>query len=295
MGEFKLLEKDERVNYYLGNILSKITVPINLDIYIPNKIYNSIDDLGNKINYDIPLKKRLTDINKTERRFLYHLGDIQHNIQSPDLVKNRELNGDNNSVLLRCLNFDRHWYNYYNKPNDLNFEDKQGKLYWRGMTTGQEDRPGNRFNLVNRWFDKNEKIDIGFSSICQGKDAYKMYVKEESPIEEFLKYKYILSVEGNDRDSGLNWKLNSNSVILMAKPTKESWLMEGQLVENYHYILLDDDYSNLLEKINWCEENQSMCKSVIENASKYMRQFEENDKEKEIENEVLSLYFERTM
>ena len=33
--------------------------------------------------------------------------------------------------------------------------------------------------------------------------------------KEFLKYKYILSVEGNDKDSGINWNLNSNSVVLM--------------------------------------------------------------------------------
>ena len=69
------------------------------------------------------------------------------------------------------------------------------------------------------------------------KRKYNKYVKGKCNISKFLQYKYILSIEGNDKDSGLNWKLNSNSLVLMAKPRVTSWLMETKLIPNYHYIL----------------------------------------------------------
>ena len=48
-------------------------------------------------------------------------------------------------------------------------------------------------------------------------------------VEEILKYKYIISAPGNDKDSGLQWKLASNSIVLMPKPLTESWFMESKL------------------------------------------------------------------
>ena len=41
-------------------------------------------------------------------------------------------------------------------------------------------------------------------------------------LEELLAYKYILSVEGNDKDSGINWKLDSKSLVnLCINPVHE--------------------------------------------------------------------------
>jgi len=48
-------------------------------------------------------------------------------------------------------------------------------------------------------------------------------------IEEMLNYKYILSVEENDKDGGIQWKLNSNSLLLMSKSRVISWLTETKL------------------------------------------------------------------
>ena len=91
-------------------------------------------------------------------------------------------------------------------------------------------------------------------------------------IETVKKYKYIISVEGNDKDSGLNWKLQSNSVIFMPKPKITSWLMEELLIPNVHYIQLKDDFSDLGEKFEWCQGNQNKCKEIIRNANEYIFQ-----------------------
>ena len=112
-------------------------------------------------------------------------------------------------------------------------------------------------------------------------------------IEEMLKYKYIISIPGNDKDSGINWKLASNSVVLMCKPNIISWLMESTLIPNYHYVLLKDDFSDLLEKYKWCENNQDKCIEIIKNAKTYMNQFSNLDRERQIEDIVIKTYLDR--
>ena len=141
---------------------------------------------------------------------------------------------------------------------------------------------------------KDRNINIGFSSIHRDwlKKEYKKYVKGKCKIEKFLKFKYILSVEGNDKDSGLNWKLNSNSLVLMPKPRVTSWLMETTLIPNFHYVLLKDDFSNLKKMLNWCNSNQKKCKKIISNANNFMKQFSNNEMEEKLEEVVINKYFE---
>ena len=40
------------------------------------------------------------------------------------ICKNR-CDGNTSSVLLRCLDFNRHWNLYYNKPNDIPFQKRK--------------------------------------------------------------------------------------------------------------------------------------------------------------------------
>ena len=122
---------------------------------------------------------------------------------------------------------------------------------------------------------------------------YLKYKKNGMSIEKMLQYKYIVSIEGNDKDSGLNWKLNSSSLIFMAKPICISWLMEDTLIPNVHYIELKDDYSDLLEKYSWCEKNQTECMKIIKNANNFMDQFKNPHIEEYIENELIKLYFNK--
>ena len=119
-----------------------------------------------------------------------------------------------------------------------------------------------------------------------------MLFKGPSSPSTFLTNKYLLSIEGNDKDSGLNWKLNSNSIVLMPKPRVTTWLMETCLIPNFHYILLNDDFSDLHEKYIWCNNNQKKCKDIINNANLYMKQFENKRLEEQLQTDVINKYFE---
>lgn len=237
----------------------------------------------NTENYGIALKEKLRKLGHTTAYYVF--GDIDQ-VTGSILCKCRCANSLK-GVIIRCMSFKRHWHDYYNRPADIPFDKKINAVFWRGTTTGKPDKIANRFDLVTRWYGK---YDIAFSGICQGRDMYKKYVKGNVPLTHFLKYKYIISVEGNDKDTGLNWKLNSNSLVLMARPRVASWLMETTLVPDYHYILLKDDFSDLEEKLSWCSNNQDRCKEIISNANKFMKQFADEKAEERLEDAVINKY-----
>ena len=206
------------------------------------------------------------------------------------LVKNRSP-GCSEGIITRCLNLERHWGGVREwhawKIHDRKFGSKQPAAVWRGTTTGWPEWAGSRFSLVEKWYERSSTIDVGFSDICQGKDAFRKYVKGSMSREDMLKYRYIISVRGNDKDSGLNWKLCSNSVVLMCPPETTSWLMESLLQPWVHYVPLRPDFADLQERVEWCENHLSACTKISENARRYMAQFMDEEREKKLENEVL--------
>lgn len=219
-------------------------------------------------------------------------------------VKNRLVERPNDGVLLRSLNKKRHWGYLKEKPIDsLPFTKKKNIAIWRGSTTGDFKMLANRFQLVQKWFRTSTVVDVGFTNIVQDPKNYgeffekndiSKYTSSEMSPSKLLDYKYIISVRGNDKDSGLNWKLASRSVVFMARPTVNSWLMESELIPNVHYVLLKDDFSDIVEKVQWANENTNLMREISRNARKYMKQFEDVSREKSIELEVVKRYVEYT-
>lgn len=311
------MNKEERIRYYLGDIicgiyddyerdkkdkngvikkidLEKMTNIDNIklvkDLIIPDKVPLNIYNIYSKPLYD-KLKGMNIDMNK---RIGLECGDICYIINTPLICKNR-IEGKKSSVIIRCMSYNRHWNNYYKRQEDIDFNDKINKVIWRGSSTGSPNAKANRFKFVETWCDKDDDIDIGLTNLCQkewhDKD-YSKYLKDKMSIRDMLKYKYVVSIQGNDKDSGLQWKLNSNSLVMMAKPTVTSWLMEDTLIPDYHYVLLKDDFSDLREKYDWCEANEERCKEIVKNAGDFMRQFEDEYEERKLEEEVIRRYIE---
>jgi len=289
-----------RVDFYLGESFCKASWPLNLEdtAYAAQpgragKMYQGTREMSERDNYEAPLLRILKRLGFSKQKFFLFVGDVDTELPLLYLVKNRGP-GSSRGVILRCLQFERHWKNVYRPfPRSTpSWDQKSNKVFWRGTTTGSSTRPGNRFCLVETWFEKHSQIDIGFSFTCQGKDnRYGMYVAGQHKIDKFLEHRYLLSVEGNDKDSGINWKLASNSLVLMARPRVTSWLMETTLVPGRHYVLLKDDFSDLLQKWKWCESHQEECLAIVRNANEYMNQFKDSKVEERIEEMVLERYF----
>ena len=92
-------------------------------------------------------------------------------------------------------------------------------------------------------------------------------------------YRYLISVEGNDVATGLKWMLYSNSVVFMPPPTLETKFREGSLVPWLHYIPLAEDFTDLIKKIEFCDNRIFICQKVSEMATEFAKQrmIEENE------------------
>jgi hypothetical protein len=69
--------------------------------------------------------------------------------------------------------------------------------------------------------------------------------------------------------------------------------METTLVPDYHYVLIKDDFSDLLDKFNWCNNNKNKCKEIVKNANRFMSKFSNKNVEDKIECDVINEYFKR--
>lgn len=216
--------------------------------------------------------------------WLFRPGDITDLQPYPTIVKSRPITENNeNSVLLK-LNKIRHFIFVKDKTK---FEDKIPKILFRGAAHGKP----NRQMFIEKWID-NPMCDIKDTA----KDSINPPQWQSKPIsiKQQLRYKYIMAIEGNDVASNLKWIMSSQSIAVMPRPKYETWFMEGCLIPNYHYIEIKEDFSDLIEKVNYYEQHPEQAKAIIKNANEYVKPFKDKKREKLLSILVLKRYFEKT-
>jgi hypothetical protein len=111
--------------------------------------------------------------------------------------------------------------------------------------------------------------------LAKGKDSSWLDIQQTihhadaTPHEELaiaLQYKYLLVLEENDAPHDLLWKLFSNSVVFMAKPTYQTWAMEGLLKPWVHYIPIDNKTS-LRSRFEWAQAHPQECQLISERST----------------------------
>ncbi len=225
---------------------------------------------------------RVTKYFPRGNRIRYEFGDVTQVADEPTLVKSRPINKPNtNSVLLK-LNEVRHFVFVNDRRK---FTDKQFKVLWRGNIQKHQQ---NRIDLLAKFHD-HSLCDIAYVN-----DApFLPYEKgNKLTFYEQLDYQFILSLEGNDVATNLKWIMSSNSIAVMPKPKYETWFMEGTLIPDYHYILIKDDFSDLLEKITYYHTHPTAAEAIVRNAQAYVKQFKNKEREKLISLLVLQKYFD---
>ena len=74
-----------------------------------------------------------------------------------------------------------------------------------------------------------------------------MTCKDKTPIEDHMKYKYLISIDGNTAAwQRPNWILESGSVLLMPETEMDEWYL-SDLKPWVHYVPIKADLSDLLE------------------------------------------------
>ncbi len=268
----------ERVNYY-----NKLSVPCTLPTdstllsdysYKTSRRYPSV--------YFFDSYEYLRWFPETFR-FRIQGGDTTNLFSSPTLTKSRPI-GENNacSVLLK-LNRIRH-YLYIDDPHS--FADKECRIAFAGVATNNP----KRLALFEKFFG-HPLFDLYDISPRVTNPAWQ---RGKISIADQLRYRYIMAVEGNDVATSLKWIMSSNSVAVMPRPVYETWFMEGCLVPGYHYVEVRDDYSDLLEKIDYYEHHPAEAEAIVQHAHEWWQQFRDRRRESLISLLVLDKYFRLT-
>ncbi len=85
-------------------------------------------------------------------------------------------------------------------------------------------------------------------------------------MKNHLKYKYQLLIDGNScAYSRAYWQLFSNCAILKQSSPNLQWFY-GLLKPYVHYIPLQNDLSDLPEKILWSKDHDKEVRKIISNA-----------------------------
>lgn len=91
--------------------------------------------------------------------------------------------------------------------------------------------------------------------------------KDRVGIEEHLKYRYLLALDGYDGASAWYWMLNTNSLVMRQE---SRWEMYGDCYFEpwKHFVPIAGDGSDLTEKFEWCEQNRAQCERMVKNAKR---------------------------
>lgn len=85
------------------------------------------------------------------------------------------------------------------------------------------------------------------------------------PFEDQKKYKYIVYVDGHCAALRLARDLSLGCVLLMVESKWTCWA-HSFMENNIHYISIKSDFSDLIEKIEWCRQHDDECLTIANNA-----------------------------
>jgi hypothetical protein len=263
----------------------------NENIYIKFKNDNTIEyKKNNYIRNDLLINvlkdKILPDISLNNNFIInFNLHDIYN--KSGVLTFGSKLNSE--SILIPDI---YQMYNYQdslksNFNDNIEFKNKINKIIFGGSTTGNINiKLNERINTciwsnINNWAIKNTYFKL--TNIIQiPKNRLYLYTKKYNlnidsiisnniSIDEQLKYKYILSIDGNtwawDRPV---WIMSSNSLFFKYESDNIGWYYDF-LKEDTHYISVNTE--NMENKYNFFENNTNQALEIINNSKKFVKDY----------------------
>ncbi|HFQ5566668.1 TPA: glycosyl transferase family 90 [Vibrio vulnificus] len=215
----------------------------------------------------------------SEFTFNYINGDVTHIPNVPSFIKSRPIHGDNQNSIVLKLNQIRH---FKFVDDEMSYRDKKDMVVWRGVGFQPH-----RQTVIHAFYD-HPLCDIGQTRPQEGQPWEKGFMS----IEKQLQYKFLLCIEGNDVATNLKWAMSSNSLVIMSKPKYETWFMEGCLQAGVHYVEVKEDYSDLIEKMDYYLEHEQEALAIIANAHQWVEQFKDLKRERLISLMVADKYFQ---
>lgn len=308
VGQFKdrKVSQKELDLYWNNNKLRKELKLVRFQI-INQKLYAESFDITKLyfVTLTLYLQRLVKEYKISDLDMLVHIGDEIENKSNYKGVENLNsfmMSKDLNSPLERdkFLFPDSHmvsknWSPLVERIKSANknhpWENKEEKIFWRGNSSGGVK---GTYQLSN--FDKIARLKISFLSklypdiidarltgridknYSQSSKNLDIILKltfdgnyQTVSEENHLKYKYLLSVDGNTCAwMRVPWIMLSNSVLLKQETSKIEWFYPA-LKAFYNYIPLREDLRDLFEKYEWLKNNDDKAKIISENATNFIK------------------------
>ena len=222
-------------------------------------------------------------------RWMHFPGDVTFVPESPSVVKSRPIAEDlgpasaNAASVLLNLNKIRHFTFVRDSVPD---GEKRPVAVFRGKVRGKP--------LREAFFAANfggPGLDLGDTS---SRPARAEWGTGKLSIAEQLRYRYILSLEGNDVASNLKWIMSSNSVALAPRPCFETWFQEGLLLPGVHYAEIAPDGSDVAKVVARLEAHPEERARIVAAANAWVARFRDKSRERLVSLRVLDRYFRAT-
>ena len=211
-------------------------------------------------------------------------------VSVPIMHADKPLRGDDaNIILVPDIYMISTWPKIYKKikaaQGSYPWDKKSEKVFWRGAATG-----GNydlttydklpRLSLVMMSRSYPNKVDAKFTGDVQlsanasGQALQHVFttLSLEGPRVkevEHLAFKYLISMDGNvSAWLRPEWIMASNSV-LMFQHRHEQWYYPA-MKPWVHFVPLEDDISDVFEKLEWLRTHDAEARTISENANKFV-------------------------
>ena len=169
--------------------------------------------------------------------------------------------------------------NYINDIDSISWDNKINKAIFRGSATGcYMDTKNVRIKASELSNNYPEYLDAGIVSFNKklkknlGSELKVIYPsidkKNFISLQEKNIFKYILNLDGHVSAFRLGHELSLKSVLLIPKSRFYLWFSH-KLIEYEHYVPVNENLDDLIDKIKWCRENDSKCKEIANNAYKF--------------------------
>jgi hypothetical protein len=158
------------------------------------------------------------------------------------------------------------------------WEDRKPIAYWRGCLSGGL-APTTRTRVVWDLYEfpsadvkltRTHNMDPPHQGRLLFSEDTRFY-DEVRGLDEHVKHKYLLIVDGNCIASAHQWVFASGSVpIMVTHPDNEYWFKK-YLKPGFHYMPIKYDLSDLKETIEWLVSNDTAAKKIAQNAMEFAR------------------------
>lgn len=175
----------------------------------------------------------------------------------------------------------------------IDWKNKIPVAFWRGMSSGGhyaidtwDQMPRSRLVLLSQQYP--ELVDAAFTTpyslyepVKTIMESYGMFKTWGYPTD-FVKYNYLISIDGNSFASNLWWQLLSNCCVLKTDSPFIEWFYKG-IERNVHYIPFSLNCCDLKEKIEWLHSNEEIALKIAEKSRTFAKE--------QLTNEDLIIYF----